>query len=135
MVGTVFIITLAEDHLLLNLSPSRFDVLGKEAFIKDKAREAVIDVCVFMTLPSILTGCGKSTLLMQIINYFSCTQRSLFFFTRLTAFVSLRNINSVTPKAGSESGRTANLQEAATNFFNSIGLRQCIHIQQNGRCY
>jgi len=133
-------LTLAMDHLFrgtrygrkfcvklrLNLSPSRFfdRTLVTKTIIKDKAREAVIDKCVHMRLPSILigpSGCGKSTLLMQIINRVKFTQKNFFLLPRLTAFVSLRNISSVTSKASSDREIAKNMHQAATNLFNSIG--------------
>ena len=134
-------VTLATDYLIrgtrfgrkccvklhLNLSPSRFinTLKEKESIIMNKAREADINSCALMTLPTVIigpTGCGKSTLLNQIINHVKCTQKRYFFFPRLTAFVSLRNIDSVTQNSSSEKQKTANIQEAAKNLFKSIGF-------------
>ena len=133
-------VTLAMDHFLrgtrygrkfcvklrLNISPSRFfdRTLVTKTIIEDKAREAVIDTCAHMKLPSILigpSGCGKSTLLLQIINRVKFTQKNFFLFPRLTAFVSLRNISSVTLKASSDREIAENMLQAANNLFNSIG--------------
>jgi len=114
--------------LHLNLTPSRFinALKKKESIIMDKTRVDNINRCALMTLPTVIigpTGCGKSTLLNQIINHVKCTQKRCFFFPRLTAFVSLRQIDSETQQSSSSSERqkAANIQEAATNLFVSIG--------------